>query len=61
LALNESSLSQFVANLEQLLQPYSDVIELVTRQKLKLFAAEKGLIFDPDSLNEKQRKVLFFY
>lgn len=28
----------------------------MTRDRLKAIALEKGLIFDPDSLNEKQKK-----
>ena len=32
---------------------YQDFVEIITKSRLKLIASEKGLIFDPDSLNEK--------
>lgn len=56
LAVSEKSLEAFTNHFESLVAHYGEFIELVTKSRLKLLAAEKGLIFDPESLNEKQKK-----
>ena len=54
--INPTALENFQNKLEELLQPHHDSLELITRARLKAFALEKGLIYDPDALNEKQKK-----
>ena len=56
LPLNPASLENFQTKLDEIIQPHKDTIEIITRDRLKAVALDKGLIYDPEALNEKQKK-----